>query len=171
MDLAHLGHRRRGRGRALAQPALRRGRLDVDDDVGVAERARDELLDRVGGRVRLADALVGRDADDEVGEVAAGGVADAHAAQLDRLAQARPSAARMRSSASAEVRSISTCDRLPREPQRERRSTSAATSSAGDRVGVRRARPRRGSCPTSTASEPARSDAKWTAFAASAGEP
>ena len=88
MDLAHLGHGRRRGGRALAQAALGRDRLDVDDDVGVAERLADEVLDRVGGRVRLADALVGRDADDEVGEVAARGVADADAAQLERLAQA-----------------------------------------------------------------------------------
>ena len=88
VDLAHLGHRRRGRGGLLAQTALGRDRLDVHDDVGVAQRLAHELLHGIGGRVRLADALVRRDADHEVREVAPGRVADADAAQLERLAQA-----------------------------------------------------------------------------------
>ena len=61
----------------------------------LADLADDELLDLVRRRVRLADALVGGDPDNEVGEVAPGGVADAHAAQLERLAQAARALARL----------------------------------------------------------------------------
>ena len=87
VHLAHLGDARRRRGRPLPHAALEVGGLDVDDDVGRAERVPDEVLDRVGGGVGLPDPGVGRDRDDEVHEVPAGGMADPHAAQLDRLAQ------------------------------------------------------------------------------------
>ena len=70
VDLAHAGHAERGGGRALAQVALAAARLDVHDDVGVGQLAADRLLDLVGGRVRLGEAGVGADGDDEVDEVA-----------------------------------------------------------------------------------------------------
>ena len=41
----------------------------MDDDVGARHRALDRLLDRVGGRVALADRRARRDADDDVREV------------------------------------------------------------------------------------------------------
>ena len=83
VDLADLGDAERGGGRALAQVALGGARLDVHDDVGVRQLAADRLLDLVGGRVRLGEARVGADRDDEVDEVAAGGVAGAQPADLE----------------------------------------------------------------------------------------
>jgi hypothetical protein len=75
VDLADLGDAERGGGRPLAQVAVGRSRLDVDEDVGAGQLAPDRLLDLVGGRVRLGEPGVGADRDDEVDEVAAGGVA------------------------------------------------------------------------------------------------
>ena len=75
----------------------------------------------------------------------------------------------MRSSASATALSISTSiDRLARRTAAMTTRTatnSAATASASWWPA------RTNSSPTSTASEPARSEAKWTALAASAAEP
>ena len=62
---------------ALAQ------RLDVDDDVGVRERAADGGLDPVGDPVAGDQRLVGGGADRRVGEVEAAGLAQAQLAQLD----------------------------------------------------------------------------------------
>ena len=80
-----------------------------------------------------------------------------------------PSAARIAPSASVDVRSISTSTDCHMQPQREADDEQATrrpamASPAGSPVATR-------IVPASTASEPARSEAKWTAFAASAGEP
>ena len=48
------------------------------------QRALERRLDGVGGRVPLRDCGVRRDADDDVDEVAAGGLAQAKPAELDR---------------------------------------------------------------------------------------
>ena len=56
-DVVHLAHPRhadRGRVRALAQRRVLE-RLDVDDDVGVRQRALDRRLDRVRGSMPLPD--------------------------------------------------------------------------------------------------------------------
>ena len=75
----------------------------------------------------------------------------------------------MRPSASVEVRSISTCTDC-----HSRRSANQITSAATSRPVNASASGRPLATrimPTSTASEPARSEAKWTALAASAGDP
>ena len=59
-------------------------RLDVDDDVCVGEPRAQRFLDAVGGRVSLADGRTGRDADHDVGEVGATGLAHAQPSKLDR---------------------------------------------------------------------------------------
>jgi hypothetical protein len=60
----------------------------VDDDVRVGQRVLDGLLHRIGGRMALADRGPRRDADHDVGEVAAGGLAEPQAPQLDRRVHA-----------------------------------------------------------------------------------
>ncbi len=166
VDLAHVGHgQRRGR-RALAQAALGRARLDVDDHVGVAERVADRRLDVVGGAVGLADAGVG-----------------GHARSPGRRSSARPRSARARGAAPRPGR------RAPRgRPPRPRtRRGPSARRSTGARAGPRRsttstatnraaAASARGSPaatsarPIRTAIEPARSEAKCSALEASAAE-
>jgi hypothetical protein len=57
-------------------------RLDMDDDVAFRQGVVHRLLDRVRSRVCLPDRGVGRDADDDVGEVAARGLAHPQPPQL-----------------------------------------------------------------------------------------
>ena len=80
------GTAERGGVRALAHVGLALERLDVDDDVRLGQRVLHRLLDRVGRRVALADGGVRRDADDDVGEVAARRLAHPQPAQVDRRA-------------------------------------------------------------------------------------
>jgi hypothetical protein len=101
----------------------------------VAQGVGDEVLDGVRRRVRLAHALVGRHADHEIGEVVAGGMADAHAAQLHRLAQggegrADPALRVARRPVHQHL------DRLPRQAQRQP-DHEHGDEQRGDRVGAR----------------------------------
>ena len=84
VHLAHARHAERGRVRALAHGADRLLRLDVDDDVRLRQRVLHGALDGVGGGVALAQRRVGGDADHDVGEVAARGLAHPQPPQLDR---------------------------------------------------------------------------------------
>src|SRR6185437_8322102 len=60
---------------ALAERRLVLLRLHVDDDVALRERPVHRLLDRIRGSVTLGDRGAGRDADDDVRELSAGGLA------------------------------------------------------------------------------------------------
>ena len=84
VHLAHARHAERRRVRALAHGAGRLAGLDVDDDVRLRQRGLHRALDRVGGGVPLAHRRVGGDADHDVREVAARGLAHPQPAQLDR---------------------------------------------------------------------------------------
>src|SRR5205823_11315587 len=96
-DVVHLADARdtdRGLLRTLAHLRVAPLRLDVDDDVALRQRALDGVLDRVGRGVALGDGRAGRDADHDIGEVAARRLAHAQAAQAapghppgDRLAR------------------------------------------------------------------------------------
>ena len=97
--------------------------------------ARTRVLDLVGGGVRLDDALVGRDADDEVGEVAARGVARAHPPQLERLAQAGERRADLRLGVGRGA-VHQDLDRLPHEPHGQA-DDEHGDREAGDRVALR----------------------------------
>ena len=68
---------------AVAQVQAAAAWLDVHDDVAPGQRLLDGLLDAIGGAMALDHRLSGRDRDDDVGEVAAGRLAQAQAAQLD----------------------------------------------------------------------------------------
>ena len=99
VDLADPGHLEHGRVDPLAQRGLRAGlRLDVDDDVRLRERPAHGILDVVGRSVALCDGGAGRHGDDDVDEVATGGLAKAEPAEADARARcARSPAARPRS--------------------------------------------------------------------------
>ena len=72
---------------ALAQLEAARPGLDVNDHVAAGQRRLHGLLDEVGGAVRLDHRLARRYAHDHVGEVAARGLAQAQAAELDFVAE------------------------------------------------------------------------------------
>ena len=85
VDVVHLAHARdaeRGGLRAVAD-ARRLLRLDVDDDVAPRQRALHRLLDAVRGSVPLPDRGARRDADHDVRELAAAGLAHPQALELD----------------------------------------------------------------------------------------
>ena len=84
MHLADARHRECRCVHALAQRSLALGRLDVDDDVALGKRALHGLFDRVRRRVPLAHRRVGRDADDDVGEVTTARLAHAEPPELNR---------------------------------------------------------------------------------------
>ena len=86
-DVVHLAHARdaeRRHRRALAERLLARLGLDVDDDVALRQRPLDGGLDRVGGRVALADGGSGGHADDDVHEVLPAGLAHPQPLQVHR---------------------------------------------------------------------------------------
>ena len=167
VDLAHAGHVQRRRRRALAQVALRLGGLDVDDDVGAGQLGAHRVLDGVGDACAWTSPASGASADDEVDEVRAGRVAHAHAAGLDGTSSCAI-ARRIASAASTSALSISTSIEAeasrPAAIMTSTATTSAAIASAFGSPAATRIRP------TSTASEPARSEKKCSALEASAGE-
>ena len=74
VHLAHSRDRDRGGGRAFADAGVVE-RLDVDDDVAAGQRLLDRGLDRVCGGVPLADGGRRGDADHDVCELPAAGLA------------------------------------------------------------------------------------------------
>ena len=66
----------------------------MDDDVASRQRLLDGSLDGVGGRVALADGRGGRDADHDVGELAAPSLPHPEPAQLNRRSNSRDRGAR-----------------------------------------------------------------------------
>ena len=72
VDLAHARHAIAAACAQLARDRVLVGRLDVDDDVRLRQRPLDRRLDRVRGGVPLPDRRARRDADHDVGELAAG---------------------------------------------------------------------------------------------------
>ncbi len=83
MGLLDLRLAERDRQHTVAQVEAAPARLDVDHDVAAGQRVLDGALDEVGREVALDHGLPGRHADDDIGEVAAGGLAQAQAAELD----------------------------------------------------------------------------------------
>ena len=86
VHLAHATHAERSCVRALAHLRAIAERLDVHDDVRLGQRRLHCPLDRVRSCVPLSDSGIDGDADHDVGEVAAGGLAHAQAPELDRRA-------------------------------------------------------------------------------------
>ena len=78
----------RDREHPLAQSQPAPPWLDVDDDVAARQRGLEGRLDHVRGLVALDDGLGRRHGHDDVGEVAAGRLAQPQPAQLDVLADA-----------------------------------------------------------------------------------
>ncbi len=72
VDLPHARDGERGRVGALPDRRLVSERLDVHDDVGLGQRPVHGVLDGVGRGMPLPDRGARRDADHDVGEVAAG---------------------------------------------------------------------------------------------------
>ena len=166
VDLAHVRDGERGGEDAFANPAVAAARLDVDDDVDPRERVVQRLLDAVGRRVALADRGSRRDADDDVGEVLPSRSPQPEPPELDGRIERRDRPAR--DPRVVLGRPIHEHVDVPaREPHRggddERRRRRAPRSS---RRRGSRARQRSGRA--STASVPAKSLPKWSAFASSA---
>ena len=105
------------------------GRLDVDDDVALRERAMHGRLDAVGGGMPLPHRGPRRDADDDVRERAPAGLTQAKAAARRPAARAGRSPRARRPTASAGARSISTST-LRRISRTAATTTSKATKSA-----------------------------------------
>ena len=166
VDLAHARHaHRRGVGE-LARDGVLLGGLDVDDDVGLRQRALDRLLDRVGGRVPLPDRCVGRDRDHDVGEVAPRRRAHPQPAQADggSIARDRPARRLLGVRRRAVHQHV---DVPPHQPQggaqHERRD-----EQRGDRVARRPARRARSRGRRARRASPAKSLPKCSAFERSA---
>ena len=93
-DVVHLSHARHGErrhGRPLAERLLPGLGLDVDDHVALGQRPLNRVLDRVGGRVALADRGSGGHADHDVHEVTSAGLAHPQPLQVHRRLELRRS--------------------------------------------------------------------------------
>ena len=89
VDLADARDRHRRLAHPLAQCRLDTGGLDVDDDVAAGERSVHGLLDAVGDGMALTHGGARGDADHDVGERAAGRLAQPEPAHLDRRIERR----------------------------------------------------------------------------------
>ena len=166
VDLADARNLERRGLHPLAQGRLRAGlRLDVDDDVGLGKRAAHGVLDLVGRGMALCDGGSRRDADHDVDEVPARRLpesqpaqADARDVALDRLARGRGRLRRGQVHQHVDVAAHQArrCDEHDHGDDERR-----------DRVGVRISGTRERE-PDSTATDPTRSLAKWSALDCSA---
>ena len=123
-------------------------------------------LDRVRRRVALAYRRAGRHADHDVGELAAAGLAHAEAPQLDRRPHLldRRDGRRLRVGRGAVHQHVDVHLHQPGGCEQDEHGDEERR----DRVGLRDARGARRASPTSTAIEPPKSLAKWSAFDARA---
>ena len=159
---------------AIASTRSRRSRpaparLDVDDDVAAGQRPLDRLLDQVGRPVALDHGLPGGHADDDVGEVAPGRLAQPQAAQLDVPAERgdRPLGGRAGLVGRAVHQHVGVDGDQPRGGHQDDRGDDQRRH----RVALRAGPLWRRAGPTSTATEPSPSAAKCNAFERSAGLP
>ena len=143
VHLAHLPHADRGRVRPLAQVASPASGSTCTTTSASGSARLDRRLDRVGGRVALADGGAGRDGDHDVGELAAAGLPHPQPPQLDGRLQRRRSPSSAAASASAGARSISTSTlTLIRRAAASSTSTPTKSAAIGSPFGWPRARER-----------------------------
>ena len=169
VDLAHLGHARRGRRGQLAQVAGRLARLDVDDHVG----ARQRLLAPRARRRRRSRAPASRPrrrARRPPGRRSGGrrpgarGCGAAPGARSSLASSAADAVARPRAPCGPSARRRTAAPGAAPAATTRAATNSAATASAEGSPAATKI------IPISTATEPARSEAKWRALAANAGE-
>ena len=140
-------------------------RLDVDDDVRLGQRALDRRLDGIGRGMPLPDRRRRRDRDDDVGEVPAGRRAHPQPPQPDRRLD--PGDRLSGGLLGVRRRPVHQHVDVPAHQPHCRRQHQRGDEQCGDRVGL--GHPARTPIsPTSTASDPAKSLPKCTAFDSSA---